>query len=313
MFKRAVKAWGLVICVFLASNINFAAADWRKDVGTFRIGMVVGNDVAGSIARAEPFRLAISEALGINVEIFAARNYRGLINAHVASRIEYAIYSATAYATAWKICECVEPLVIPRSSDGTPSYKSVVISSESGPQSVSDLADFKTGALSKDSFAGNKFAAFELGAEGIRLPEKLAFANSGEDVIAQFVAGKHDALIGWSSLNGDPATGYSRGTLRLIAQLNGGKITPYRMIWSSSPIPHRPHAIRKSLDGEAKKLLRTALVNMFDADPVAYDSIEPIFGGGFVAARHSQFLPIISYVETLAPEKDEKDTIAVEE
>jgi hypothetical protein len=31
---------------------------------------------------------------------------------------------------------------------------------------------------------------------------------------------------------------------------------------------------------------------MFGNDPVAYDSIEPMFGGGFITARQSQFEPL---------------------
>ncbi len=64
------------------------------------------------------------------------------------------------------------------------------------------------------------------------------------------------------------------------------------IIWRSSPVPHRVHAVRKNLDGEAKNILRGLLGQMFGNDPVAYDSIEPMFGGGFITARQSQFEPL---------------------
>lgn len=290
--------------IALALNLSCllpAKADWRNDIGTFRIGMIVGNDVAGDIAKVEPFRLAISEALGLDVEIFAANNYRTLIDAHVAARIEYAIYSASAYAAAWSLCECIEPLVLPKTSGGSDSYQSIVISSDNGPKSIEELAGSKLAGLSKSSFAGYRFAAYELKLAGIELSDNIGFGPTGEQTITQFMAGEYDALIGWSSLVGDPLTGYSHGTLNLIANLNNGKTTPYRVIWKSSPIPQRPHVIRKSLAGEAKRLLRDALTSMYGNDPVAYDSIEPVFGGGFVAARHQQFLPVINYLATLKP------------
>ena len=231
------------------------------------------------------------------------KNYRILINAHVAARIEYAIYSATAFATAWKMCECVEPLVLPKSSDGSDTYNSVVIASEDGPKSEEELATATLTGLSKSSFAGFRFAAFELANIGIELPDNIKFADNGEDAVSQFVAGKYNALIGWSSLNGNPTEGYSHGTLKLVAELNGGTSLPYRIIWRSSAIPNRPHVIRKSLAGEAKSLLRETLIRMFESDPIAYDSIEPVFGGGFVAARQGQFLPVIKYVNSLVPDK----------
>ena len=312
----------LQILLFATIAATPAKADWRQDIGTFRIGIVAGDDVQGTYARVEPFRLALAEALGLNVEIFAAKNYRILINAHVAARIEYAIYSATAYATAWKMCECVEPLVLPKSLSGENNYKSIIIAADGGPQNLDQLVGAKLTGLSANSFAGYKFAAFELAAAAVKLPDDIQFAPSGEQAVQQYLAGDYNALIGWSSLSGDPQAGYSLGTLKLIAELNGknkadrsqaGLAAPNpvigRVIWQSSAIPHRPHAIRKTLAAEAKTLLRVVLTRMYETDPVAYDSIEPVFGGGFAAASHSQFLPIIAYVNSLAPLKKDAEAV----
>lgn len=307
LFHWNIRAQTFGISIFILIAFCFIApaqADWRKDIGTFRVGVVAKGNLDDTYAKIEPFRLAIAEALGLNVEIFIARNYRTLINAHVAARIEYAIYSASAYASAWKNCECVEPIVIPKSYDGAESYKSVIISSDNGPKNLTDLAGSKMTGLSKSSFAGHKFAVFELESKGISLPEKIDFSSSGEDAISKFVSGKYDTIIGWSSLSGDPGEGYSSGTLKHVAELNGGKSIPFKIIWESSAIPHRPHVVRKNLAGEAKILLRDTLSAMFDSDPIAYDSIEPVFGGGFVVARHGQFLPIIEYVNSLVPAKE---------
>ena len=274
---------------------NGAQADWRKDIGTFKIGIVAGNDIAGTLTRIEPFRAAVSKALGLKVEIFPARNYQTLINAQTAARIEYVIYSASAYATAWKACKCVEPLVVPRSGDDASIYYSIIIAAENGPQSTSQLASAKLVGLSKTSFAGHLFAVQQLKSQGVNLPEKIEFETSGEEALVQFAKGKYNALIGWSSLAGDKARGYSRGTLNMLTKKS------YKVIWQSSPIPHRPHVVKKSLAGEAKNLLRNALTELFKSDPVAYDAVEPVFSGGFIVARHSQFQPIISYVDALVP------------
>ena len=266
------------------------------------MGIVAGNNIDKTYAKIEPFRRALAEALGINVEIFVAKNYRFLIDAHVASRIEYAIYSATAYATAWKVCKCVEPLVLPRSTDGSDSFRTLIVSGPQGPENLTELARAKLAGLSKGSFAGHKFAAYELTAQGVKLPDEIEFAETGEAAVEQLITGDFQALIGWSTFLGDPGEGYSRGTLKLIADQNNGTILPYRVIWKSSSIPNRPHVIRKSLAGQAKSLLRNVLTQLYNSDPIAYDAVEPVFGGGFVAARHSQFLPVINYVSALAPQ-----------
>ena len=286
----------LFVFLVIAFGIpNDAQADWRKDIGTFKIGIVAGDDIAGTLTRIEPFRTAISKALGLKVEIFPARNYQILINAQTAARIEYAIYSASAFATAWKACKCVEPLVVPKSGDDASTYYSIIIAGENGPQSTDQLANAKLAGLSKSSFAGHLFAVQQLKSQGVNLPEKIEFEASGEETLQQFSNGKYNALIGWSSLAGDKAQGYSRGTLNMLTKKS------YKVIWQSSPIPHRPHVVKKSLAGEAKILLRNTLTELFKADPVAYDAVEPVFSGGFIVARHSQFQPIIAYVDALVP------------
>ncbi|TIR66731.1 MAG: phosphonate ABC transporter substrate-binding protein, partial [Mesorhizobium sp.] len=86
-----------------------AHADWRADIGTFRIGIVAepggGNTVPG-LARLTD---AYTNALGMKVEFVVARDYAALIEAQASGRLQYAVYSALAYATASVRCGCVEP------------------------------------------------------------------------------------------------------------------------------------------------------------------------------------------------------------
>ncbi len=103
-----------------------AWADWRKELGTFRVGMVEAQAVDYSPEDMDRLKTLMSSAIGIPVEIFRARDFPSLIDAHVSSRIEYAIYSSAAYATAWLACQCVEPLAAPVNADGTSGYKAVV-------------------------------------------------------------------------------------------------------------------------------------------------------------------------------------------
>ncbi len=300
--------------VFLALATADARADWRQDVDTFRIGIVGGEDVASAAARMEPFRLAVAEALGVNVEIFAASTAAALIDAHASARVDYAVYSATAYASAWLACECVEPLVIPKSADGVSSFRSVIISRPGGPQVLDEIEDGRVAGLARDSFAGHNFAVHQLVQQEAEIPIPIRFEADGEAAIGALMEGQVDALIGWSSLAGDPASGYSRGTLRLIARRNEGEAAGYQIIWQSAEVPHRPHAIRKELNGEPKQILRDLLVGLYDDDPISYDAVEPLFGGGFVVARHGQFNAVIDYVEqTTGISKDRPESEEVEE
>ena len=68
------------------------------------------------------------------------------------------------------------------------------------------------------------------------------------------------------------------------------------MIWKSSEIAHRVHSITKKLPAEAKQILRDTLLELFEKDPVAYDAIEPVFGGGFTLVKPALFEPLIKFV-----------------
>src|SRR5438445_3471984 len=100
IMNAALKACAALVVVHGALWCGPARADWRDDIGTFRIGIVAepgaGNTVPGLALLTQSF----TNALGMKVEFVVARDYAALIEAQANARIEYAIYSATAYATA---------------------------------------------------------------------------------------------------------------------------------------------------------------------------------------------------------------------
>lgn len=278
---------------------ELATEDWRDELGVFRVGIVSGGDIEETVARSEPFRLALAEALNMRVELFPARDFSALIDAASDSRIEYTVFSASAYALAWSFCECIEPLVVARSGDGTSDYRQILIARDqaAGPDA---LIGKRIGVIETGNAGGIQLAMRELREAGVDLDagdaELVGFAN-GEAALEALAQGETDAVLGWSSMQGDKTQGYSRGTLHRIAR-RGGTAPDYKVVWQSTPIPHRTHAIRKNLPAQAKTILRSKLVTMFDSDPVAYDSIEPVFGGGFVSARQSGYEALIGLMRS---------------
>lgn len=287
----------ILVTAYLFLSVN-AFAEWREELGTLRIGILAGDDVSRATAVVEPFRLAIQERLNIDVEIYPARDYASLVQAHTTGRVEYAVLSATAYAASHKICQCNQPLVVAKSGDGTDSFQSIIITRKGGVSSVGELSGRQAIALSKDSVGGYAFALFELSKQGHRLVDNgltFTFGETARDSVRQFSDGYGDVLFGWSSLNGNPEEGYSRGTMKDLKYF-AGDLDRYEIIWKSEPIPHRVHSIVSKLPSEAKRELKLQLTEMFDNDPVAYDAIEPIFGGGFVAAFQNNFDLLIEFV-----------------
>lgn len=286
------------IFIFLIS-VSISSADWREELGKLRIGILAGDDVSRSVAAIEPFRKAIEESLGIDVEIYGARDYANLVQAHTSGRVEYAILSATAFSISRKICKCNEALVVAKSGDGTSHFNSVIIARDGGISSPSQLAGRQVIALSRDSVAGYAFPIHELALQDVNFKElnvDVIFGTSARESVMLFAQGQGEALIGWSSLDGDQVSGYSRGTLKELSKFSNGDANQYNVIWQSKPIPHRVHSIVNKIPSEAKAALQEQLQSMFDSNPVAYDAAEPIFGGGFVAAQTSSFDPLIEFV-----------------
>lgn len=285
-----------LLAVVFAALPNPARADWRDDLGAFRVGIVAEGNLRRAVARTEAFRLALEEALGVRVELFPARDYPALIDAAAGSRIEYAVLSASAYALAWSMCECVEPMVIAQSGDGSADFSQVVITRQEGAADLGALDGAKIGTIGTKTAGGSLLALHELAQAGVELDDdgtELVEYDNNETALEALAQGEAAALIGWSSMSGEQSLGYTRGTMRHIVRREGS-VDGYRIIWQSSSIPHRTHAIRKNLPAEAKNILRSLLTGMFDADPVAYDSIEPLYGGGFVSARQGQYGALIS-------------------
>ena len=67
---------------------------------TFRVGMIAKDGATQAVPGLSILQRAYSMALGMPVEIFVARDYAALIDAQATNRVDYAIYSTTAYATA---------------------------------------------------------------------------------------------------------------------------------------------------------------------------------------------------------------------
>ncbi len=299
-WSKTMSAAFIVALLIIAINPARAIADWRKDIGIFRIGIITTDRSIEALDRLEPFKLAISEALNMDVEFFRAQNSIALMNALRDERIEYAIFSASGYALAWASCECIEPIVVPRSGDSTDGFHTTLISAPDGPNTLEKLSGNKIGVLSGNSITGPALAAHVLSEKNIIIgDEKTPFVTSetAEKALEMFAAGETKTLIGWSSMTGNPSSGYSRGSLRQLSELNDISVRNYKILWKSDQIPHRPHVLRKKVHGDAKKILRETLLFMNEKDPVAYDAIEPIYGGGFITSRHERFEQLITFMQ----------------
>lgn len=257
-----------------------------------RIGVIGGPDLFQTMAAIAPAEEGMSKALGRPVEILPMSSYGAMIDAQVQRRIDGGFFSASAFALAEAHCSCLEPLAAPAAADGTLAYHAVVVvRNGAGIASAADLEGRSVAAAADDSIGGRRMQLAGLMSEGVE-PARFAGLEqvaSSEDAVRAMLMGRADAAFAWSSLAGDAAAGYSRGTFTGLVARGELVMSDIAIVWRSPPIAHGPFAVLASLDGADKARLEAYLVALDDDLPAAYDALSPYYGGGFMAVEPADY------------------------
>lgn len=299
---------GLVaVALSLPLSVPPALADWRDDVKVLRVGILGGTDPAYRLATLEPFRVYLQDKTGVPVEIVPAATYDALIDAQAEGRVDYAIYSATAFATAVVKCDCVEAFAAPVAADGSLGFYAILVGRAG--DSIATLAGAegkRIGLGPADSVAGSIVPRHALAADGID-PDAYFLGitefPAPELAVKAMLRGEVDVAAAWSSLTGSESLGYSFGTLnRLVAEGMLG-MERIRIVWQSRLIPFGPHSLRTALPSELKGVLSGALLSMAREDPEALDAVDRLgFGGGGFASPDPSLYALV--IELVSPPQE---------
>ena len=270
-----------------------------------RLGILADGLPAAAIDRVEPFRLRLAETLGVDVGTRTFPDERALVEAFAAGRVDYAPLTASGYAMAWRLCGCVEPLAAPRAHDGSTGWRVVVVVPTGSPaEKLPDLTGRRLGVSGETSIGGRRLALrlleHQAAVAGNSSPHLEVFDNPRAAVKA-VVERRIDAAVAWSTLEGDVAEGYGRGTLRDMVAAGELSMTDVRVLWASTVMPHGPHTVRVDLAEGPKRRMRDMLVDLDEVDPDAYDAIEPVHAGGFLRIGHAAYAPFVDLVTPREP------------
>jgi phosphonate transport system substrate-binding protein len=275
--RRAAALLAFALAAF--AQMGAARADWRQDLGTFRIGISATDAKPLSAEETEKIRSGYEAALNMPVEIVILRDYPALIDAQVSSRIEYAVYTSASYAAAWLLCECVEPIAAPVQTNGATGIRSMLVMNAGAIFTRLDLNGIKIGIPGSDSVSGLAvpLAEYTIGSRVLTADERF-FNNyrSMDETAAAFADGRIDGFFGWASSDAaGPLKGSGiMGTGVDGALTVGGKTVETKIPWTSSLLRFGPHAVRRNLDAEAKSALRSYLQSL-DAEQIDLLSLLP--------------------------------------
>jgi phosphonate transport system substrate-binding protein len=292
--RRLALLAGFLVALLMSSP--FVHADWRDDIKVLRVGVMTGANVSYRVAQLEPFKLYLESRLSLPVEIVPMGDYRALIDAQAAGSVQYAIYTASAFAAAAQQCRCVEPIAVPMRAGGETGFHAVLISRSDGPiHTLADAEGKRLALAGADSVAGRLLPLKALKDDGID-PSKvfggIVDTESPEMAISALLAGDADIAAAWSSLAGDSSTGYSFGALATLVAEGGLSMDQIRIVWQSPLVPFGPHVVRSDLPQDLKVLLSNSLTDIAFEDPRALDAVDRSGGQGFVAADASSFAPL---------------------
>ncbi|MEO9901557.1 MAG: PhnD/SsuA/transferrin family substrate-binding protein [Roseibium sp.] len=271
-----------------------ATTSWAQQEGLqrLRLGVAVGADEAMR-ERIEPFRLYLEDELDVPVDLFLIDTLGELAEALVKGDIDYARLSPASYAAAFTQCACIEPLATAR-PDHFPArfYSVLIVKSADQGATLSDLKGGRLGIGQSNSISSYRVPLSNLLAEGIDVRQHFRTSVRVKDPVEGLQAvleERIDASLGWSTLSGKMETGYTAGTLNELFTSGAAGLDKLQIVWRSPAIPYNAHSVRTDLPDEQKRALRGALLELRDASPAAYFSIEPDFPGGLEPVVHADY------------------------
>jgi phosphonate transport system substrate-binding protein len=274
------------------------AEDWKEDYQVLKFGVLSGENEQDRMMRNEPMRAHLEETLGVEVEIFSAGNYDGVIQALAANQIEIARLGSSAYAAAYTATNgAVVPTLTTRKADGSTGYYSIFVTRcDSDIKSLEDAAGKIHAFADPDSTSGYTVPYFNMVTrEGVK-PEEffgtVTYSGSHEAGVSGVVNGTFDTAATYQ--DNDRAGVYQR--MEEKGMIEPGQVCK---IWESPEITSGPWTFRKNLPEALIEDVTAAIESFPVADPEGFKLYsswtedDPNPDDGFVRVDHERYQWIV--------------------
>lgn len=297
-----MKLFASTALALLAATSAFAA-DWKEDYQVLKFGILSGENEKDRIARYTPFEEYLERELGVEVEIFTAGNYDGVIQALAADQIEFAFLGSSAYAAAYTATDGgVVPLVSRLQNDGSTGYYSVIVTRcDSGLNDLASLEGKVLAFADPDSTSGYAVPYFNLSKEldPKSYFEAIPFSGSHEAGVQGVVNGTFDAAATYE-------TNETNGiVVRMVTKdmIEEGEACA---IWKSPEITSGPLTARANLPEGLLDAMRTAVMEVPEKDPAAFKEMsggEDSTQKAWIEVDHSRYEWIVDMRNWLRNER----------
>lgn len=256
----------------------------------FRIGLIAQQGEEAQVEGLASIKAAFSSVLGRPVEVLVARDYGVLAQAQIDGRLDYAAYSATAYAAAQLRCDCLVPVAAPLDGDGTPGLYSVLIIRSDGPGAQGRLAVGPADSLATRLVPLAASAEAQIAASEGRLVE----AASAAEAQAMFLQGDIDGFFSWVPAQAEISDGTMTAAPGILSRLSAleADSSKWRIAWQSALLRYGPHAVRNDLPAIQAKQLAAFLTGPLNDDHELAARLTRGHGGGFTAVNAADYKPV---------------------
>jgi phosphonate transport system substrate-binding protein len=276
------------------------SANWRNDIGTFKIGLVRGWSSDMSRPALSRVETLFSKALGTPVKVVVFERFTSLMDAQADGRIDMAAYSARAFATVRLMCECVDALASPATSSGQTGLIAVLAGDTARLKTLSSIGNSKIGRVATSNVASGNMLLGTLPINGKAVTGKEEFWEQFPDfpaAIAAYQAGDIDAyVVPVATTFAESANAEPLGTEQIFTGLLE---RPSAAIWRSQFWPYGPIAVRNNLAPEAKTILLQTLEQLDVSEPLAHATLSEGLPGAFQKSNLAGFANVSASIRLL--------------
>jgi phosphonate transport system substrate-binding protein len=308
---RPAKTLTAILCatvvlggLCLAGTVAADSTGWRKQYPKLRYGVQSVETQAASLTRYKGFGEYVKKKLGVELELFLASEYAGVIQAIGAKQIEVMDMGASGYAAAWLESKGgVEPLVVPTNNDGSVGYYAVAfVRSDSPYKSLADLKGKVWAWAEPNSSSGYLFPLVGLRKAGFEPDKhfgKVVFSGGHEQSIIGVLDKSYDGAVTWT----DDVKKHSRGGLHMMLERKVLKKEDIRIIWVSDLIPNPVIATRSDLPADMKADLKAMFLNLNKDDPKVFKEVARGESQGYKVIDHAAYQIAVDLRKQLADDR----------
>jgi phosphonate transport system substrate-binding protein len=234
----------------------FAQAD-GKNPSKLRVALLPDENATTIIENAQPLKRYLEKTLNKEIEITVTTDYSSMIEAMRFGRIEIAYFGPFSYVLAKSKAPNIEPFAV-GVERGSPTYQSVLIATAGGP--VKTLADVR----------GKPFGFGDQASTSSHLAPRAHllknFRLNGDTDYRPVHLGTHDAVARAVQSGQVPAGALSKPILDTLISKGLIDVNKVVQLGLSDPIPNYPIVMQGNLAPELKESIRSAFLQIKDAD-----------------------------------------------